>query len=165
MKTRIILGILLPLILSCSAPLPVEGTWEQAIEEEQTGLTIAGSQTYTFTPAGKKAGSVVFSAKGKATIDSMGEYNFSTTWPGAYTIVKDMLIVANDTTAVQSNIAFHPTSFLGLLSSGYIQEYEQFFRDEVLKPTPVDTFFNVLIKEGKMTAKLHGETVELSSSK
>lgn len=146
-------------LFSCSRPLKVTGTWETQIEEEDTGMTMTGTQSYIFTPTSKKNGAVVSSLKGKAIIDGLGEFNFKVSVPGAYIIQKDMIVIVNDTTAVESNIAFHPTSFIGLLSSAYMEEIKNEFNNDFAKPSPSDTLNNVVINDNIMTTTSPIETM------
>lgn len=157
-----VLAVLLSLP-SCSSPLPVEGKWTVSTEEEQTGMTLSGTRTYTFTPTGRKNGTVVFSIKGKGIIDGFGEMSFNFSSPGAYTLEKDRILIDNDTTAFAVNTAFHPTSFIGLLSSEHIEE-ARIELEKSLTPEPTDTLFNVVIKDGKMSLTNKGEKLEFSKS-
>lgn len=110
--------LLASLALSSCTSLPIEGTWKTEMKEEQTGMTMTGTRTFTFTPDGRKGGTFAETSEGKAVLDGLGEVTFTASFPGTYTIEKDRVLLVNDTTAVKSNVAFHPTSFIGLLGAG-----------------------------------------------
>ena len=158
MKTRILLlATLVLLTASCSRTLPVEGTWTTEIAQDQDGMTISGTETFVFTPSSKRAGTFTITRNGKAVIDNIGELTFSASNPGTYAIKDDTIILVNDSTAVTSNVSFHPTSILGMFAADAIREEEESFRTDIASVNSSDTLFEVSVKEKTMTLLQNGE--------
>ncbi len=155
-KLSITLSVAVLLIVTSACSLPVEGTWSSAQSKEQDGGTFDAQMIYSFSPKTGKAGDLQLRLTGKLTIDSLGDINFNFEAPGSYYSKKNTIYIVYDTTRIEANSAFHPTSFWGLLGSGAVNtsEIEQSLKHDFLSEK--DTLHNVKIV-GKEMKLVRGE--------
>ena len=179
MKTHITIlaaAVALLAAASCSSPLPVEGTWEtdaldhEAIAQEEMLEELGDLEFgayYTFTPSGKKSGSVITGMKGKFFADEEGSLDFSMSVPGTYSIKDDMIIISNDLNAIESDFVPNPVTPLDeeeLESDDYkilldlLEEKEKELKSGLTPPVR-DTLKQVVINDNTMTVVLDDITL------